>query len=154
MSEDNYFGGPEVKDEEDAEDPNAVEIYSKQAIWGFTIFFSTLFGGILLMQNLRAAGYKKAGYMVLLFSIIYKILTVAFTLIVGIRLLGVIFDIAGGAILAEYFFRKYFPDDDYYPKPIWRALAAAILLAILLVIALSIMIVNVPGLKEQLEGIK
>lgn len=29
------------------------EIYSSKAIWGFTIFFSSIFGGILLMQNLR-----------------------------------------------------------------------------------------------------
>src|ERR1700744_3329426 len=34
------------------EDPDAPRLYSKRAIYGFTIFFSALFGSILLASNI------------------------------------------------------------------------------------------------------
>ncbi|RCH56568.1 hypothetical protein DJ568_01535 [Mucilaginibacter hurinus] len=149
-------GQDDTEQEQYSDESGAVEIYSKSAIWGFTIFFSMIFGGVLLMQNLRAAGYKKAGNVVLLFSIIYTLLSFAigFVLAPGVRYIGVITNIIGGAVLTEYFYNKYFPDNDYYPKPIWRALGVSILIVLIIALILAMLIASVPGLKEQLEAIK
>lgn len=111
-----------------------VEIYSKWAIRGFSIFFSTIFGGILLYRNLNTVGYKKAATNVLIFSVLY---TLAVVVIVSNFLnnsgASVAFNVVGGIILSDYFFPKYFPDNDYYPKPIWKALGISLLICITLV---------------------
>ncbi|RYZ98413.1 MAG: hypothetical protein EOP47_19385 [Sphingobacteriaceae bacterium] len=152
MATDNENQPDELNEEENIEetdDENYVELYSKRAIWGFTIFFSTLFGGILLTLNLRAAGYKKAALTVFLFSLGYTMLAVLLVNYLGTtnNFAGMFFNIVGGAILTEYFFKKYFPDDDYYPRPIWGALAVGFIL----ILALVLMIMYTPGLKEQLQ---
>ena len=116
-----------------------VEIYSKSAILGFSIFPTPIFGGGVLMMNLNAAGYKKAIYSVLIFLLIYffavNIVTseilLAFKIdvtkinlavpsksLIPIYGLSLLFNIIGGLILTQYFFKKYFPDNDYYPKSI------------------------------------
>jgi hypothetical protein len=116
-----------------------VEIYSKAAILGFSIFPTPLFGGVLLMMNLNAAGYKKAIYSVLIFLLVYffavNIITseilLAFKIdvtkinlavpskaLIPVYGLSLLFNIIGGLILTQYFFKKYFPDNDYFPKSI------------------------------------
>jgi hypothetical protein len=133
-----------------------VDIYSKRAIFGFSIF-SFLFAGVLLVLNLWAAGYKKAISQVLLFLVLFYLLYINVIRYSGIKidtellkkassgatltfgqllpmmeLMGLIIalNIIGGLILTRYFFKKYFPDDDYYPKPIWRPLIIYILLSL------------------------
>lgn len=124
-----------------------VAIYSKMAILLFSIFFSPLVGGILLMLNLRSVGYKMQGNVVLLFAIAYqftasillnyvaKALHIAPNdpamlqnpkIIIGLFIANII----GGGILAEYFFKKYFPEDDYEHKSIWKALLITIFIGI------------------------
>lgn len=112
-----------------------VEIYSKWAILGFSIFFSTLIGGILLMINLRKAGYKQAVYTVLVFMIGY---TLAGSILLGGvgGNLSLVVNVIGGFILSGYFFPKYFPDNDYYPRPIWGALAISVLVSVTAVLIL------------------
>lgn len=129
---------PEEKFDENGEDPeqdDAVEIYSKNAIRGFSIFFSTIFGGALLYQNLKNAGYKKASYTVLGFSVAYTLLTIILSNFIP-RTPGspfaLVCNLIGGLILSEYFFPKYFPENDYYPKPIWNALGISILICVIL----------------------
>jgi hypothetical protein len=128
------------------QDDSYVEIYSKSAIWGFSIFFSPVFGGVLLMLNLRAAGYKRAANIVLIFSIAYMLVSgIILNLVllkyktdpIYLNIASVVFNVAGGGILAEYFFRKYFPDNDYYPKSIANALMISILVALPLAFFLS-----------------
>jgi hypothetical protein len=36
--------------------------------------------------------------------------------------------------LTQYFFKKYFPDDDYYPKSIQKPLLVAIIVGFLMII--------------------
>ena len=48
-------------------------LYSKTTIQGFTIFFSTFFGVILLMSNLKEMNKPKARMEVLVFGITYAI---------------------------------------------------------------------------------
>jgi len=116
-------------------DLEPVEIYSKNAIRGFSIFFSTIFGGVLLYQNLKTAGYKKGANTVLTFAIIYTLITVIIVsnLAHVSSSSSIVFNLIGGFILSDYFFSKYFPDNDYYPKPIWNALGVSILICIVLV---------------------
>jgi hypothetical protein len=135
--------------ETDGQQPQeqGIAIYSKLAILVFSIFFSPLIGGILLMLNLRSVGYKKEGTRVLLFAIAYQLISsVAISyvaqmmrikpndpailqnpqIIVGMLILNIV----GGGILAEYFFKKYFPHDDYQHRSIWKALLITIIISI------------------------
>jgi hypothetical protein len=59
--------------QETEEQPKKQEtaIYSKWAILLFSILASPLVGGILLMINLRSAGYKRESIRVILFVIAY-----------------------------------------------------------------------------------
>jgi hypothetical protein len=144
---------PETDEQEQQPKEQGVAIYSKLAILLFSIFFAPLIGGILLMLNLRSVGYKKEGSIVLLFSIVYyfvssllinyiaNVLRIPLTeqamlqnpkIIVSMTIMNII----GGGILAEYFFKKYFPHDDYEHKSIWRAL----LITLLVLVPLSMLV--------------
>jgi hypothetical protein len=121
-------------------------IYSKWAILGFSIFFAPLIGGILLMINLRSVGLKRQATGVLLFSLAYQF--VAAVVIARVMKLpanvnslvllqnkqfiiySLIAQIIGGGILAEYFYRKYFPADHYKYKSVWRPLAVILIITI------------------------
>lgn len=125
-------------DELQSQEPG-VAIYSKWAILGFSIFFSPLVGGILLMLNLRSIGYKKEGNIILLFAIIYfflsRILLGYLTKMLNfpnqnLVVFVLVLDIIGGGILAEYFFKKYFPDNDYEYKSILKPLIVLLLITI------------------------
>ena len=110
-----------------------VKIYSKRAVWGFSILFSTIFGGVLLMQNLWILNKKKEGYLVLAFSVILTVLSIylgnlsetpnsRFTLVINI---------AGGLVLSEFFFKRYIPEESNIPKKkIWKALIISIIIMI------------------------
>lgn len=153
------------KIEEKYTDDDFVDIYSKRAIFWFCIFFDVIFGGVLLIINLIAAGYKRAATQVLFFSIFYYTLTIYIISVSGIKvdpavlkkassgvpltpaeiklllsLLGltIILKITGGLILTRYFFKKYFPDNDYYPKPIWTAVFVSIAITMILSYVLRI----------------
>lgn len=121
-------------------------IYSKIAIL-FSIIFSPLAGGILLMLNLRSAGYKKQGSLVLFFAIAYQLVSgiLISTLFKNISIhanahaivsntkfitYSLIVNIIGGGILAEYFFKKYFPDNNYERKSIWKPLIIIFLISV------------------------
>src|SRR5262249_48051509 len=94
------------------------KIYSKTAIRGFSILFSTVFGGVLLMQNLRDIGNKKAANTVLIFSIVFTLITIGIANIPdkSITSLPFLCNLIGGSILSEYFYKKYFPADSNYEK--------------------------------------
>jgi hypothetical protein len=118
---------PEVKDDD------YVEIYSKTAIWWFSVF-SPLFGSILLMMNLWAAGFKNIVYRVMAFLVLFVFATnfLMTKFLPGFKIgpkpdinkLLILFGISLGSniiaalVLTFYFFKSYFPDDDYYPKSV------------------------------------
>jgi hypothetical protein len=125
-----------------------VEIYSKRAIFWFSVLGMPLIGGVLLVMNLWAAGFKKAAYVVGIFSILYTAfsdISVSEYLVhykvdlktynnnlLVLSLLSIALNVTGGLILSEYFFKKYFPEDDYYPKSI----ANPLIITIIIIIAL------------------
>lgn len=110
---------------------NLPKIYSKKAILGFSILMSTLFGGILLYQNLIDIKKKKEAYMVLGISILMTIVTI---IIVNIpeepkSSLAYVCGIAGGSLLSYYFVPTYFPDEEQFPKKkIWKPLIIAVII--------------------------
>jgi len=135
--------------QEEQEEEDYVEIYSKRAIIGFSVFFNVLFGGAFLVINMFNAGYKKEIGRVISFSFFYYFLSMYLIALSGIRIdpkvldavakaqqistadkmhiaLVVVITLAinfvGGLILTSYFYKKYFPENDYYAKPIGRAI--------------------------------
>lgn len=127
----------EEQPDENGEEP--VDIYSKRAILWFSILFNTIFGGALLMQNLRDVGYKKEANKIIGFSVAYYIIP---AFILGVMQLNIaiyffavlLINISGGLILTQYFFPMYFPDDDYYPKDVTRVAFRSI--AIIVIVTL------------------
>ncbi|MEO8234123.1 MAG: hypothetical protein ABI549_01810 [Flavobacterium sp.] len=121
------------------------KIYSSKAILGFSVFFTTIFGAFLLMQNLKDAGKKKEGNLVLLFSVVFTIVSI---IIVNIpdepkSSLTYLINMAGGGILVGYFQKKYFPNEDNYEKKkIWKPLIVSIIISIPFVWALIYTINN------------
>lgn len=115
------------------------KIYSKKAIWGFSLFFSAIFGAVLLMQNLKDIGKKKEANIILLLSIIYTAVTIY---IVNIpdkpnTPLTYICNIVGAVILTEYFYKKSFPSDPTFEKKkIWKPLIISILISIPFLLAM------------------
>ncbi|GAA3984025.1 hypothetical protein [Mucilaginibacter dorajii] len=134
-------------EEKEIRDEDYVDIYSKRAIFGFSVF-STMYAGILLIINLWVAGYKQVISQVLLVMFGFYFLSIYLVRTVGVKIdtvalqktiaakgqfttqqllqlsaitgLQIAVNIIAGLILTRYFFKKYFPDDDYYPRPIMR----------------------------------
>ena len=111
-------------------------IYSKQAIWGFSFFFTPIFGGVLLMQNLKDIGKNKEGNVVFIISIL---LTAIMALVIdaikiNVTFINVICNLAAISVLTEYFYKKHFSDAALYvKKKIWKPLIIGIILAILFI---------------------
>ncbi len=110
-------------------------IYSKRAIWGFSFFFTSIFGGILLMQNLKDIEKRKEANLVLVVSILLTVLTVVIISFFNIQNRSVSFlcNIGAAGILTEIFYKKYFPDEaDYDKKKIWKPLIIGICISVAL----------------------
>lgn len=111
-------------------------IYSKRAIWGFSFFFTPVFGGILLMQNLKSIGKRKEGNTVLIISILVTVAIITALTVFDIqsRFFTFLCNFSGAALLTEFFSKKYIPnDEDYDKKPIWKPLIIGILICIALI---------------------
>lgn len=112
---------------------DAPQYYSKNAIYAFSILFSTLFGSFMLASNCKDAG--KPAWPVILFGLLYTVATVvvldyynansSFTFIVS----G-----AGVLLMYELFWTRYIgADTAYRSKPIWKPLIIAALIFIPLI---------------------
>ena len=114
------------------------KIYSKRAVMGFTIFFAPLFGGVLLHQNLIDHNKKMEANLVLFVSIVFTLITIVVVNSLNTKTSSFtyILNIVWGAILSEYFYKKYFPDDNYEYKKIWKALIISIIIMIPFVLAM------------------
>ena len=129
---------PEVIQEESIIPPMLPAIYSKRAILRFSIFFSTVVGAVLLMQNLRDIGKKREGNIVISISILYTVLSM---IIISIpdkpySSLTYLCNILGAFVMTEYFYKKYFPDEAMYnKKKIWKPLIISLLIIIPLALA-------------------
>jgi tetratricopeptide (TPR) repeat protein len=143
-------------------DPN-IKLYPKRAIMGFSIFFTAIAGGVLLMQNLRAIGKRKEAIFVLIFSVIYTgiLLYVLNLPWQHTSSLSFVLNLGGGIILTEYFSRKYFPNtNNYQQKRIWSPLViftlicAAIFLAFLYSLGIIRFSKSIPLSKKMEDAIE
>ena len=110
-----------------------VPIYSRTAVRIFAIFFSAIFGGVLLMQNLKDMGKPKKARVCLLSSIGITILVVVVSTLLGktTNSFTFIINVIGASILSEFIFMKYIPNEGDHPKkPIWKPLIIGLLIFI------------------------
>jgi hypothetical protein len=117
---------------EQSEVTRGAKIYSKQAIWGFSIALSPLFGAVLLILNLRAIGNKKAAVPVLFTAIVFTLISILVSTTDGYkpRNLTLFINMAGGVFLTEYFFRKYIPKPELFQK---RNVVVPLIISILII---------------------
>ena len=126
--------------EQTAESP--VQIYSKTAVLGFSIFFGPIFGGVLLFQNLRKIQKKQESNWILAGSISYTLFQVIANALFHTKGYSISFSLSiiGGLLLGKYFFTKYIPENpNYETKPIWTALIIS------LIITIPLLILNIMG---------
>ncbi|MCI2229228.1 hypothetical protein MC378_08620 [Polaribacter sp. MSW13] len=105
-------------------------LYSKKAIQGFTIFFTTIFGAVLLMSNLKELNKSKARIEVLVFGISYTLLSIVLlNFLPRMFLITLLFNFVGYLILVEFFWNKNLGKDlKYKKKEIWKPLITSILI--------------------------
>jgi hypothetical protein len=101
-------------------DPSHPELYSKRVITIFSILFSTIFGAILMMNNFKETGNSKARNLVLIFGILYTILSIAIINILNMPSnLAMILNFLGSGILTEYFWNKHIGKEVKYRTRSW-----------------------------------
>jgi hypothetical protein len=106
-------------------------LYSKTLILVFAILFSTIFSAVLLMSNLKSLGKRGAGIQVLIFGVIYLILTGAVLQLLSLQpSYTFIANVIGAAILNEYFWNKHIGHIDYIKKGWLKPLAVSLLIAL------------------------
>ena len=130
-------------EESSFDDLELTSLYSKVAILGFSIFFSTLFGVVLLMSNLKKSNKPKARIEVLIFGVVYTFFTVViFSYLPTAFLLPLVFNILGYLVLTEYFWNKYLGKTlQFKKKPITKPLLIS-----LTFLALIVVLQLIPGL--------
>lgn len=118
---------------EDFEQPT---LYSKKAILGFTLFFSTIFGVVLMMYNLKVMKKYKERTQVLLFGILYIVLSYALLEVLPkIYFITLIFNFIGYAILVEYFWNKFLGKDlPHEKKSVTKPLVISLLITVFFVV--------------------
>lgn len=111
------------------------DLYSKKTIRGFTIFFATIFGVILLMQNLKEMNKPKARIQVLVFGMLFTIFSIIlFNYLPKNLLITLLFNLIGSAILIEFFWNKNLGKDlKYKRKEIRKPLIHSILILLLFI---------------------
>lgn len=125
----------EVRSESRKELPR---FYSKNVIWVFSILFSTIFGTVILMSNLKAIDEKRGRLQVLLFGIVF---TLGTAITIGMNPESTNFslplNILGGVILNEYFWNRYIGKETEFEKKKWHKPAiVSILISLPFILAL------------------
>ena len=110
-------------------------LYSQKAIQGFTIFFTTIFGAVLLMRNLKEMNKPKAAIQVLVFGIVYTLFSIILlNYLPKMFFITLIFNLIGYAVLSEFFWNKNLGTElAYNKKKIWKPLFISTLILFLVV---------------------
>ncbi len=111
-------------------------IYSRNAVRGFAIFFSAIFGGVLLMQNLDSIGKRGEGRIAFAISVGITICQVVIGMLIGqtTSSMGIIISILGASALSEFVYKKYIPNEvEYSKRRIWKPLIIGLIIFIPLV---------------------
>ena len=84
------------------------EYYSPAAILGFSIFFSVIFGGVLMFANLRKAGKKTEATLVIIVSLCIMLVSGYLVHVYKVnQWIGLLANVSGAVILIEYFWKKH-----------------------------------------------
>ena len=116
-------------------DPDAPLYYSKQAIFGFSIFFGVIFGAVLLSLNLKAN--SKAKWLVIGFGILYTALQITvLSYLEETSFFRLVFNLVGGTILYAFFWDRFVGKETLYQvKPVWKPLIISALIMIPIIAA-------------------
>jgi len=111
-------------------------LYSKRAIQGFTLFFSTIFGVLLLMENLKEMNKPVARNQVLVFGIVYTTISaILLNYLAKMFFVTLLFNMIGYAILSEFFWNKNLGNKlAYQKKEIWKPLIISFTIMLLLLL--------------------
>ena len=116
-------------------------LYTIKAIWGFSVFFSAVAGGVLLAQNLKDLGRPAAARTALWGSIAYTVLALVLVSFLpersGGNSLGIGIGLLGGYGLRAYFARQV-PDQAAFPAKGIRKPLLICLLVFLPILALML----------------
>ena len=109
-------------------------LYSKKAIQGFTIFFTTIFGAVLLMHNLKEMNKLKARNQVLIFGILFTILSaILLNYLPKMFFITLLFNLIGYAVLIEFFWKNHLEKElEFTKKEVWKPLTISITIVLLL----------------------
>lgn len=118
--------------EEFQQEENPPKLYSKTLILVFALFFSTIFGAVLLIINLRSLGKRRESLWVLIFGIVYQMLAGVMLQTLSLQpTMVIIVNVIGAALLNEYFWNKYIGRDREFEKKNWlKPGAVSILIAL------------------------
>lgn len=111
-------------------------LYSKNAIKGFSIFFSVIFGAVLLMYNLKLMDKPKARIQVLIFGILYTIITYIIANTLNLPFfLSITLNLFGASILTGLFWNKNLNKDlKYKSKSITKPLIISLLITVFMLL--------------------
>ena len=109
-------------------------LYSKKAIQGFTIFFTTIFGAVLLMHNLKEMNKLKARNQVLIFGIVFTILSaILLNYLPKMFFITLLFNLIGYAVLIEFFWKNHLEKElEFTKKEVCKPLTISITIVLLL----------------------
>jgi lipopolysaccharide export LptBFGC system permease protein LptF len=110
------------------EDPDAPLLFSRRAIYAFSVIFSVFFGAVMLAMNVSKTSGKKNVIWVVLFGLAYTVATVMllqnFKTSTGLTIIP---SIAGAYLIEALFWSRYVGSSTLYRKrPIWIPLAIGI----------------------------
>ncbi|MFV8225501.1 hypothetical protein [Christiangramia aquimixticola] len=94
-------------------------LYSKRVIITFSALFSTIFGAVILMSNLKNLNERKGMFQVLVFGIIFTVGQMITVSSLQSNKFSLILNISGAIILNEYFWNRYIGKDKEYLKKNW-----------------------------------
>lgn len=131
-----------LKDEEEAskiklqnniEEKPLPELYSPVAILGFSLFFSLIFGAVLMYLNLKKLGKSAQAINVLLISI--GIMALMYFASIKYQLSQVVvllINLGGGLLLIEYFWKKHVGTHiKFKKKPIVKAILVSVVISVI-----------------------
>ncbi|MCM8568635.1 hypothetical protein NE848_04545 [Gramella jeungdoensis] len=97
------------------------KLYSKRVIYSFSVIFSTIFGAVILMSNLKQVNDNRARWEVLIFGIIFTLGTALTLTTIELKTnLGIPLNILGGVILNEFFWNRSIGKDAEFEKKSWH----------------------------------
>jgi hypothetical protein len=112
------------------EDPDAPLLYSKRALYLFTVFCGALFGSIMLAINLSKIGSQKGAFWAVLFGIVFTtIQVIGLSYINAGSSMTIIFGIAAAYCIDYLLWPHLIGNSTFYrAKPIWIPLIIAVVL--------------------------